>query len=52
MIVFGGDKVVPVLSFNDKQISKERGPIATRLQQWYAATNDECTPIKVVADLL
>jgi branched-subunit amino acid aminotransferase/4-amino-4-deoxychorismate lyase len=35
MIVLGGDKIVPVLEFNDKKISEEKGPITARLQQWY-----------------
>ena len=32
MIIFGGDKVVPVLSFNDKTISKVKGPVTKRIQ--------------------
>ncbi len=47
MIVFGGDKVVPVLKFNDKTISEKRGPIAKRLQEWYSKAIGEGIPIKV-----
>ena len=32
MILFGGDKVVPVLMFNDKLITKEKGPVTKRIQ--------------------
>lgn len=32
MMVLGGDKIVPVLNFNDQPISPQRGPIATILQ--------------------
>lgn len=39
MIVLGGDKIVPVLSFNGKQISAECGPITSALQTWYELTN-------------
>lgn len=35
MIVLGGDKIVPVLEFNDHKISDEKGPITARLQVWY-----------------
>lgn len=35
MMVIGGDKIVPVLNFNGKPISKEKGPIAKLLQDWY-----------------
>lgn len=52
MIIFGGDKVVPVLKFNDHVISEYRGPITKRVQEWYAKTIDEGTPIKVAEDLL
>lgn len=52
MIIFGGDKVVPVLKFNDHVISKERGPITKRLQDWYTSTINEGTPIKIAEDLL
>lgn len=52
MIIFGGDKVVPVLSFNDKQLGQEKGPITARLQEWYAATHDEGTPIRIDPSLL
>ena len=35
MIILGGDKIVPVLEFNDHKISAEKGPITARLQVWY-----------------
>lgn len=38
MMVVGGDKIIPVLFLNDREISKERGPIVTRLQSWYEKT--------------
>jgi len=47
MIVIGGDKIVPVLEFNDKKISNEKGPITTRLQRWYEEAVNEDTPINV-----
>lgn len=38
MIIFGGDKVVPVLKLNDSVISSEKGPITGLIQDWYEAT--------------
>ncbi len=38
MIIFGGDKVVPVLKLNDNVISSERGPITDLIQNWYETT--------------
>ena len=35
MMVIGGDKIVPVLNFNGKSISKKKGAIAALLQDWY-----------------
>lgn len=35
MMVIGGDKIVPVLNFNDRRISEKRGPIVELLQEWY-----------------
>ena len=52
MIIFGGDKVVPVLMFNDKQISEVKGPITKMIQQWYADNVDQGTPIKIAKQLL
>jgi branched-subunit amino acid aminotransferase/4-amino-4-deoxychorismate lyase len=52
MIIFGGDKVVPVLKFNDHVISESRGSITKRLQEWYASTINEGTPIKIAEELL
>jgi branched-subunit amino acid aminotransferase/4-amino-4-deoxychorismate lyase len=52
MIMFGGDKVVPVLSFNDKVISEEPGPITRQIQKWYASAFDDGTPIKIAPELL
>jgi len=47
MIIFGGDKVVPVLRFNDVLISEKRGKITQMIQEWYESTIDQGTPIKV-----
>lgn len=52
MIIFGGDKVVPVLKFNDVVISEKKGPITELIQEWYEATNELGTPIKVASELL
>ena len=38
MMVLGGDKVVPVLNFDDKPISPKRGPVVTLIQEWYEST--------------
>jgi hypothetical protein len=35
MFVIGGDKIVPVLCFNDHLISEKRGEIGERMQEWY-----------------
>lgn len=47
MIVLGGDKIIPVLNFDDKVISEKRGPITLKLQDWYEQTNETGTPIKI-----
>ena len=52
MIIFGGDKVVPVLALNDKVISERRGPITEMIQNWYYKTIEEGTLIKVDKQLL
>jgi len=49
--VIGGDKIVPVLNFNDKKISEKRGPIAELLQDWYEKMNEKGTPLKVLQEL-
>jgi hypothetical protein len=51
MFVIGGDKIVPVLNFNDKKISEKRGPIAELLQDWYEKINEKGTPLKVLQEL-
>jgi hypothetical protein len=45
MIIIGGDKIVPVLEFNDKLISKEKGRFTELFQKWYKNTNEQLTPI-------
>jgi hypothetical protein len=40
MIILGGDKIVPVLSLNDKFISKEKGKFTAMFQQWYRMNNE------------
>lgn len=52
MIILGGDKIVPVLEFNDHKISEQKGPITSRLQQWYDDAVNEDTPIHVDKQLL
>lgn len=53
MIVIGGDKIVPVLSFNDKEIGQKKGPITEMLQKWYQGHHEEgATGIKVDKSLL
>ncbi len=32
MIIIGGDKIVPVLEFNDKVISQKKGPLTKMFQ--------------------
>jgi hypothetical protein len=39
MIILGGDKIVPVLTFNDKVISKEKGKFTKLFQAWYRSNN-------------
>jgi hypothetical protein len=34
-MIIGGDKIVPVLKFNDVSISKTKGKFTTILQNWY-----------------
>ena len=38
-MVIGGDKIVPVLNFNGKVISKKKGPYAIMFQEWYEREN-------------
>lgn len=35
MMVIGGDKIVPVLNFNGKQICEKRGKYVQMFQEWY-----------------
>jgi len=40
MIIIGGDKIVPVLAFNDKVISSTgKGKFTSMFQKWYRNTN-------------
>lgn len=50
MIILGGDKIVPVLSLNDKVISKEKGKFTQLFQNWYRSNNEELTPVMELWD--
>ena len=39
MIIIGGDKIVPVLEFNDKVIGTQKGKFTEMFQKWYKGTN-------------
>jgi hypothetical protein len=47
MIIIGGDKIVPVLEFNDKVISKEKGKFTAMFQKWYKENNEALTKVEV-----
>lgn len=47
MIVIGGDKIIPVLNFNDHPISKEKGRFTEMFQGWYEQTNEKGYEIKI-----
>ncbi len=47
MIIIGGDKIVPVLSFNDKVISETRGKFTEMFQQWYRKTDEHLTKVEI-----
>jgi branched-subunit amino acid aminotransferase/4-amino-4-deoxychorismate lyase len=47
MIVMGGDKIVPVLNFDNRVISEKCGPVTYSLQEWYEKTNENGTSIKI-----
>jgi len=47
MIMLGGDKIIPVLNFDDKAIGEKCGPITFSLQEWYEQTNETGTCIKI-----
>ena len=52
-MVLGGDKVVPVLNFDDKPISPQRGPITTMIQEWYEGNlSMNSHRIKIASELL
>lgn len=47
MIIIGGDKIVPVLSFNDKLISEKKGKFTSMFQQWYKGTDEQLTKVEI-----
>jgi hypothetical protein len=50
MIVLGGDKIVPVLSFNDHPITETRGPFTKLFQDWYEQMNEKGIPLEILRD--
>ena len=47
MMIIGGDKIIPVLEFNGKKISDEKGPFTRMFQEWYEIENEVSRPIHI-----
>jgi hypothetical protein len=46
MIILGGDKIVPVLNFDDHAINEQKvGKLTRMFQKWYSEANFKLCPI-------